>query len=449
MLAHPFPLSSIDLVIDEEDAGMSNRIPATNSLHDDELIGLHQRVKELEQALAQSKRNEQSLAQRISTLQEHARLLDATHDAFLIRDLKGTILFWNQTAAQIYGWSSAEAIGRMVHTLLQTQFPQPLTAIEDQVLQSGTWDGEIIQITRDGAPLVMRSHWQLHQDLWGRATVVLEVNQDITERKHTELELRASEAELRALFAAISDVIMEIDHEGIYRKIAPTNPRPPHKLTEAVVGKRLHEVLPTAQADFFLTIVRRALESRQVIHTEYPLQMADQEFWFSGAVSPLAENTVIWVGRDITERKRTDQEQVRLREQIIRTQAAALAERSTPLIALNDQVLVMPIVGVVDQQRAQDLSTALIEGVGTQRAAIVIIDITSVTQLDTQVMHKLIQAGQSVQLLGTHVVLTGMRADMAQALVTLGIGMGGIVTRSTFQSGISYALEWTARYGRQ
>ena len=428
---------------------MSNRIAATDSLHDDELIRLRRRVKELEQALAESRRNEHCLAQRISMLQERARLLDATHDAFLIRDLRGTILFWNQTAARIYGWSSAEAIGDVVHTLLQTQFPQPLAAIEGQLLRTGTWDGEIIQITRDGAPLVVKSHWQLQQDVWGRATVVLEVNHDITERKHTELELRASEAELRALFAAISDLIMEIDHEGIYRKIAPTNPQPLYRLTDEVVGKRLHEVLPTALADFFLTIVRRALESRQVIHVEYPLQIAEQEFLFSGAVSPLSKDTVIWVGRDITERKRTDQEQARLREQIIRTQAAALAELSTPLIALNDQVLVMPITGAIDQQRAQDLLTALIEGVSNQRAAIVIIDITNVPQLDTQVMHILIQAGQSVQLLGTHVVLTGMRADMTQTLVTLGIDLGEMVTRSTLQSGISYALEQAARYSRR
>jgi rsbT co-antagonist protein RsbR len=428
---------------------MSKPIADADSSHNDELVRLHQRVRELEQALAESKRNEQNLAQQLSTLQQPEYLLDATHDAFLIRDLKGTILFWNQTAAQIYGWSSAEAIGSKVHTLLQTQFPQPLATIENQVLHTGAWHGKLTQINRYGMSLVVKSHWQLQQDAWGKPAVVLEVNCNITEPTCTELELHASEAELCALFAAISDVIMEIDHEGIYRRIAPTNPRLLYKPRHEMVGKRLHEVLPTAQADLFLTIVRRALEARQVIHIEYPLQINDQEFWFSGAVSPLAEDTVIWVERDITERKRTYQEQARLREQIIRSQATALAELSTPLIPLNDQVLVMPMTGVIDQQRAQTLLTALIDGLSNQPAAVVIIDITTVPQIDTQVMHILIQAGQSVQLLGTHVVLTGMRADMAQALVTLGISMGGIVTRTTLQSGISYALEQAARSDRR
>jgi rsbT co-antagonist protein RsbR len=444
----PFPTFLDKSGYDEEDAGMSKPTATTESLSADELIQLRQRVRELEQALAESKRNEQSLTQRITVLQEHAHLLDVTQDALLVRDLEGTILFWNQTAARIYGWSNAEAIGSIAHTLLQTQFPLPLTAIKDQLLQRGSWEGELTQINRDGTALVVHSRWQLQQDRWSKSAVVFEAHHDITERKHTELELRASEVQLRALFAAISDVIMVIDREGIYRKIAPTNPRLLYRLPDETVGKRLHEVLPPAQADFFLTIVRRALEARQVIHTEYPLQIADQEFWFSGAVSPLDEDMVIWVGRDITERKRTDQEQVRLREQIIRAQAEMLAELSTPLIALNDQVLVMPIIGVMDQQRAQGLLTTLLEGIKNQRAAVVIIDITGVPRLDTQVVYILIHAGQSVQLLGTQVVLTGMRADMVQELVTMGIDLGEIVTRSTLQSGISYALEQAARHPR-
>jgi rsbT co-antagonist protein RsbR len=428
---------------------MSKSTNSTIPFNDEALDQLRQRVRELEEALEQQQETEQLLKQRVAMLNEHVHLLDVIHDALLVRDLQGKILLWNRTAEQLYGWSRDEATGSQAHTLLQTQFPADLATIHEQLRATNEWQGELTQTSRSGETLIVISHWKLYRQAWNQSEVVVEVNRDITEARRTEQELRASEAELRALFAAISDVILVLDHEGYYRKIAPTNPHLLYKPRAELVGKRLHEVLPAAQADFFLTIVRRALESRQVIHTEYPLLINDQEFWFHGAVSPLSDDAVIWIGRDITERKRTDQEQVRLREQIIRTQAAMLAELSTPLIPLNDQILVMPIIGIIEQQRSQALLTALLEGASSQRVAIVIVDITGVPQVDPLVAQMLIQAAQNLKLLGVQMILTGMRAETAQLLVKLGIDLGEIVTRSTLQSGISYALDQAEQRDRR
>lgn len=420
---------------------MSKSTASTAPQRDEALAQLQQRVAELEQALEQQKASEQRLAQRIAALHEHIELLDVIHDALLIRDLEGKILYWNQAAEELYGWSRKEAIGSSAHTLLQTQFPEALEAIDEELLSSGEWHGELHHTSRSGTALIVSSYWRLQHHAWNASAVVLEINSDISKWRRTEAELRDSEAELRALFAAINDVIIILDRDGYYRKIAPTKPQLLYRPREELLGKRMHDVLPEVQADFLLTIVRRALETGQVIHTEYPLQINDQEIWFSGAFSPLTEDSVILISRDITERKRTDQEQVRLREQIIRTQAAMLAELSTPLIPLNDQVLVMPLIGIIDHQRAQALLTALLEGVSSQHAAVVIVDITGVPQIDLQVTQVLAQAALTLKPLGTHMILTGMRAEIAQSLVTLGIDLDEIVTRSTLQSGISYALD--------
>lgn len=142
----------------------------------------------------------------------------------------------------------------------------------------------------------------------------------------------------------------------------------------------------------------------------------------------------------ITERERAEAERERVREEMLRIQEAALAELSTPLIPLNDRVMVMPLIGNVDATRAQRVMETLLEGISKNSAAIAILDITGVSIVDTQVANALVRAAQAVKLLGAQVVLTGLRPEVAQTLVGMGADLGGIVTRSTLQSGIAYAM---------
>jgi rsbT co-antagonist protein RsbR len=148
----------------------------------------------------------------------------------------------------------------------------------------------------------------------------------------------------------------------------------------------------------------------------------------------------VWGFRDVTERKSAEDERVRLQEEVIRAQTAALAELSTPLIPLSERVVVMPLIGTIDARRAQDVLDTLLQGVADSKAEVVILDITGVPIVDTQVANGLVRAAQAVQLLGARVVLTGIRPEVAQTLVGLGIDLSGIITRSTVQSGIAFAL---------
>jgi anti-anti-sigma regulatory factor len=145
------------------------------------------------------------------------------------------------------------------------------------------------------------------------------------------------------------------------------------------------------------------------------------------------------------ERKRAEDERARLQEEIIRMQEAQLAELSTPLIPLTEQIVVMPLVGSIDAERAARMIQTLLQGLARSRAPVAIIDITGVTVVDTHVANTLIQLAQSARLLGTEVILTGIRAGVARSLVGLGVELGRLTTRKHLQGGIARAFELLRR----
>jgi diguanylate cyclase (GGDEF)-like protein/PAS domain S-box-containing protein len=126
----------------------------------------------------------------------------------------------------------------------------------------------------------------------------------LIQRKRAEEAMRRSESELQALIRAMRDVVMVIDSEGRYLKVAPTNTsrlfRPPAEL----VGSTVHEIFPKERADEFLLHIRRALESGQPTDIEYSLYMDNAEYWFAASISAISHNSVVIVARDITEHKR-------------------------------------------------------------------------------------------------------------------------------------------------
>jgi rsbT co-antagonist protein RsbR len=143
---------------------------------------------------------------------------------------------------------------------------------------------------------------------------------------------------------------------------------------------------------------------------------------------------------DMTDQLRVEQERMGLQEQVIQAQQVALRELSTPLMPLADGIVAMPLIGTIDSRRAQQVIEELLQGVSDNRAATAIIDITGVPVVDTQVAGALLRAAQAVELLGARVILTGIRPEVAQTLVGIGVNLGSIVTRSTLQDGIAYAL---------
>ncbi|MEK7807553.1 MAG: PAS domain S-box protein, partial [Chloroflexota bacterium] len=123
------------------------------------------------------------------------------------------------------------------------------------------------------------------------------------DRKRAEEALRVSESELRALFQAMRDVIIVLDGEGRYVDIAPTNPALLIKPSQDMIGKTLSEVLPESLAVAFLQHIRYVLHTKQTAYIEYSLRIRDKDVWFAANASPFLEDKVIWVARDVTERR--------------------------------------------------------------------------------------------------------------------------------------------------
>jgi PAS domain S-box-containing protein len=141
------------------------------------------------------------------------------------------------------------------------------------------------------------------------------LEEDITNRKQTEEALAASEAELRALFAAMNDVVLVIDRDGVYREIAPTNPGLLYRPPEELLGKTLQDVFSAEQADTFVNTVRQVVETQQTAHIEYQLEISGRDVWFDTSVSPMGADKTLWIARDITDRKRAEMEIRRLLEE--------------------------------------------------------------------------------------------------------------------------------------
>ncbi len=143
-------------------------------------------------------------------LKEQSDMLDLVEDAVIALDPSSRITYWNQTAVAIYGWTKEEAIGRVSYELLRTTFPEPLDEIRAEIVERGRWEGELVHRRKDGTEVIVASRWVLRRDETGRELQILEVNNDITERKKEEEERTRQHQLLEAIFDTSPDIIATI-----------------------------------------------------------------------------------------------------------------------------------------------------------------------------------------------------------------------------------------------
>lgn len=199
---------------------------------------------------------------------------------------------------------------------------------------------------------------------------------------------------------------------------------------EQATGQPLSVMLPAVEMSLAAG-ARHVLDGRRSDGVAFPCELT---------TSPLRGNGMsgaMLIVRDVSELRQIEAERARLQAEIIHAQASALAELSTPLIPITDQLLVMPLVGAIDQQRANQIVETLLLGVERARARVVILDVTGVLIVDTFVAMELLRAAASVRLLGARLDITGIRPEVAQALLGLGIDLRAIHTYSSLQQGIS------------
>jgi rsbT co-antagonist protein RsbR len=124
---------------------------------------------------------------------------------------------------------------------------------------------------------------------------------------------------------------------------------------------------------------------------------------------------------------------------VVRQQQAAIRELSTPVLQVRDGLLILPIIGLIDSDRARQLTEQLLDSIRQFRARVVVMDITGVAAVDSKVANHLIQTVDAAQLLGTTVILTGVSPATAQTIVTVGVDLSRMQTVGDLQGGIDLA----------
>jgi len=245
-----------------------------------------------------------------ATLREQASLLNLTHDAIFVHDMNGTVKYWNRGAEELYGWPAEQAVGRVIRELLKTIFQVPLEQIEEEVIDAGRWEGELVQTKKDGSQVVVASRWSLQRDERTAPVAILVINNDITKRKRAEEVARRSEKELRDVVNAVPAFVWSTLPDGAVdfvneRWLEYTGLSPQDALGwEAAVHP---DDRSRAVAEW-----RAALKNGRSTDGEMRVRRADGEFrwWFFRNV-PLHDETgniAKWYGTgiDIEDRKRAE-----------------------------------------------------------------------------------------------------------------------------------------------
>ena len=193
-------------------------------------------------------------------------------------------------------------------------------------------------------------------------------------------------------------------------------------LSERIIprGVETHEVLG------IVLLLRDVLARSLFVNYQHDAELLNQ---ILDAYEPAANRIAVTVGVSFVEE----------RERVIREQQEAIRELSTPVLQVRDRLLILPIIGVLDSQRARQLTEQLLGAIQANRAKVVVIDITGVATIDVTVANHLVQTVEAARLMGASAIITGLSSKIAQTLVDLGVDLGMMKTVGDLQGGLEEA----------
>jgi PAS domain S-box-containing protein len=353
-------------------------------------------------------------------------------------DPEGRVRTWHAGAERLTGYSADEILGR----------PVSVFSPEDEV-RAGAPEVELGTAERDGR--YATEGWRVRKDgsrFWasvaispirdrsGRMLGYVMIARDQTERRTQEQALMAMEK----MLDAITDYeVIRVDPDGVVQSWNPGAQRLKQYRGDEVIGRHVSmfytaEDARSGQADREMSAAQRAGR----YETEgWRVRKDGTKFWASVIISPIRDDAgdlvgYVKVSRDLTERREQEQLLARQRDEIL--------ELSTPVIQVWDKVLVLPIIGTLDSLRASRLTESLLERIAENQAEVVILDVSGVPAIDTDVAQHLLKTVEAARLMGSMSVLSGVRPETAQAIVHLGIDLRGLRSRTTLQDALQVAL---------
>lgn len=241
-----------------------------------------------------------------------------------LRNVDGLIVHWSRGLQELYGFSAEEAVGQVSHTLLQTRFPRPLYALNEELLETGRWRGDLRHITKTGQEVWVVSYWILQRTVEGRPRLVIEVNNDITDRRRADDASR----HLALLVRSSDDAIISKDLNGLVTTWNPGAERLFGYTTEEMIGRSVLELFPPELIDEENVILARLYRGEQIEHYETTrLTKSGKRVAVLLTLSPVYNSDGVLIGvskiaRDVTQRRLLE-EAVRSSEKQIRLAAEA------------------------------------------------------------------------------------------------------------------------------
>ncbi|NEP63230.1 MAG: PAS domain-containing protein, partial [Symploca sp. SIO2G7] len=225
------------------------------------------------------------------------------------------------------------------------QLYETVEVLQQRICQLKVEHRECLQAEEEVSKLKAKLERQIIQQALQLKASNKALEQKLLEGQLTEQKLRMSEREIRGFFEAMTDVVIICDRSGQNIKIAPTHPEDLYQPDTDIVQQTLERLWDEEDSPKYLAQIQRALDTQQIVNFEYKLLNGEESVWFSAKISPITEDKVVWVSRDITERKSAEEELELAREQLeIRVQ-----ERTTQIKETN-KIL---ITEIRDRKRAE------------------------------------------------------------------------------------------------
>jgi rsbT co-antagonist protein RsbR len=381
--------------------------------------------------------------QQEAELRRYAAIIEQTTDGISTADAEGNVLMMNPAFQRMTGlganddFSAYRIVNFHPDWVLQRVRNEGIPA----AMRDGVWSGETaIRNLATGAEILVSQVIIAHQTADDSLDFLSTIVRDLSERNRQEDELRT----FQTLVEHAPDGITIVGLDGI---LTYANPAFQELLGygEQTIGMHMMQFRPKEGHAEIAEIMRQLHEygvwrGRQVYQRKDGSRLTAQVAAFMIYDEQGQTRALMGIHRDITEQERQLQEHEALQHQLIEAQQTAIRELSSPLLPLTDTVVALPLIGSIDSNRAQQITETLLEGIAQQGAAIALVDITGVSMVDTQVAHALVQAARAVRLLGAQMILTGIKPDIAQTIIHLGVELEGIITYSTLQAGIAAVL---------
>ncbi len=344
---------------------------------------------------------------------------DGSALALIDVDAGGRIVGWNREAERVFGWTGAEVDGRPVESLAP---------------QRGGAAGRHAGVRKDGARVVCQWHAvALHDDHGAVDRVcweVRDVTAEVAQERRQSLLQALSDRSPMGIFAKCPDGRYVYANLEFARSIGMTPAEVLGRDDFGLFAPDIAASLRRHDAEIVAAGQPRAREDagvgpdshRTYWSLKFPLLAADGEV-----------TAICGLVHDISQLRDSERERTALQRRVI-------AELSTPLLPIAEGVLVMPLIGVIDDERARLILEALLEGVAQQRARVVILDVTGVRGVDARAAGALLQAARAARMLGAASIVTGVRPEVASALVEHGAELAGLVTPGSLRSGVEHAL---------